>query len=176
MIEKGYCQCGCGRKTTVSPITNTYKGWVKGEPKRFIQGHRNKSLVRKSFISNGYVFVYQPNHHKANSLGYVREHVIKAEKVFGKPLPTHAVIHHPFGKANNTCFVICENQGYHRFLERRQQALLISGHANWRKCPYCKQYDDPINLHIKGRSSFHMKCSSEYTRHRRLLKSGLIKF
>lgn len=41
-IPYGYCQCGCGRKTTVCQVTSRTVGWVKGEPLRFIQGHANK--------------------------------------------------------------------------------------------------------------------------------------
>ena len=39
-IPYGYCHCGCGRKTTLSPFT--CKKWlsVKGEPQRFIKGHQ----------------------------------------------------------------------------------------------------------------------------------------
>lgn len=38
----GYCQCGCGRKTDLARQTRRDRGWVKGEPKRFILGHSGK--------------------------------------------------------------------------------------------------------------------------------------
>lgn len=34
-----YCACGCGRETTISDVNNTARGWVKGEPRRYIRGH-----------------------------------------------------------------------------------------------------------------------------------------
>ena len=38
----GYCECGCGEKTKISPKGSTKRGWVKGEPRRFLQGHHVK--------------------------------------------------------------------------------------------------------------------------------------
>ncbi len=37
----GYCECGCGERTTVAAKTDRKYGWVKGEPKRFLRGHAN---------------------------------------------------------------------------------------------------------------------------------------
>lgn len=33
------CECGCGQPTRISPVTERAKGWVKGEPRRFLAGH-----------------------------------------------------------------------------------------------------------------------------------------
>lgn len=33
------CECGCGEFTEVIPKNNTARGWVKGEPRRFVNGH-----------------------------------------------------------------------------------------------------------------------------------------
>lgn len=38
-IPYGYCQCGCGQKTTVSKRNSTIHGRVKGQPMRYISGH-----------------------------------------------------------------------------------------------------------------------------------------
>lgn len=35
----GYCQCGCGQKTRIAPYNDKNKGWVGGEPIRFVHGH-----------------------------------------------------------------------------------------------------------------------------------------
>lgn len=43
------CACGCGQSTRLAPYTRPSKGWVKGEPIRFIrghQGHREPDAVR----------------------------------------------------------------------------------------------------------------------------------
>lgn len=38
----GLCECGCGQKTRLAPKNSTERGWVKGQPLRFISGHHNK--------------------------------------------------------------------------------------------------------------------------------------
>ena len=38
-IPYGYCHCGCGEKTRLSPRNHTKRGYVKGEPYKYIAGH-----------------------------------------------------------------------------------------------------------------------------------------
>jgi hypothetical protein len=38
-IPYGFCQCGCGQKTTIATKTTSREGWIKGQPKRYISGH-----------------------------------------------------------------------------------------------------------------------------------------
>lgn len=33
------CACGCGGLTNVAPVTDEARGWVKGEPFKFLKGH-----------------------------------------------------------------------------------------------------------------------------------------
>jgi hypothetical protein len=40
-VPYGYCHCGCGQKTRIAPQTSTARGWVRGEPIRFIQYHHS---------------------------------------------------------------------------------------------------------------------------------------
>ena len=112
----------------------------------------------------GYMTIKSPHHQRANSRGYVQEHILIAEKLLGKLLPEKAEIHHPFGRANNSIFIICENQSYHGFLEQRTRALKACGHVNWRHCWICKQWDDPKNLHIGKTSACHPNCRSSYNK------------
>jgi hypothetical protein len=35
------CECGCGETPTISNITDTSRGWKRGEPRRFVKGHRS---------------------------------------------------------------------------------------------------------------------------------------
>lgn len=35
----GLCSCGCGEPAPIARWTDRREGWVKGQPKRFIQGH-----------------------------------------------------------------------------------------------------------------------------------------
>ena len=36
------CECGCGLPTKVNRVTSRTRGWVRGEPRRFLQGHHNR--------------------------------------------------------------------------------------------------------------------------------------
>ena len=76
-------------------------------------------------------------------------HVNVAEQVLGRRLPKGAVVHHVDMNGRNnakTNLVICPSQAYHMLLHLRQRAFDESGNANWRKCPYCKKWDDPKNM------------------------------
>lgn len=46
-IPYGYCHCGCGQKTTISPQSVTSRGYVKGEPRRYIAGHNASGMPPK---------------------------------------------------------------------------------------------------------------------------------
>lgn len=43
-IEYGQCHCGCGQKTEIATRTQTAKGWVKGEPKKYIKHHHLSAI------------------------------------------------------------------------------------------------------------------------------------
>lgn len=43
MTSYGFCQCGCGQRTTLADRTRPKLGWIKGQPHRFIVGHNNES-------------------------------------------------------------------------------------------------------------------------------------
>ena len=102
--------------------------------------------------------------------GYIRmhhgkeEHVLIAERAFGGPLPPGAQVHHVDGNPSNNRndnLVICPDQIYHGLLHVRARALDACGNANWRKCTYCKKWDDPQNLYLWKHVAHHRKCNSE---------------
>lgn len=41
-IPYGFCQCGCGLRTNLAKRTERKHGWVRGQPLRFVLGHRAK--------------------------------------------------------------------------------------------------------------------------------------
>lgn len=70
------CECGCAQPTAMASITNRKRGWVKGEPLRFLHGHNR---VSPGFTSNDYDVVdrgYQSPcwvwRRKLNTNGYGR--------------------------------------------------------------------------------------------------------
>jgi hypothetical protein len=34
------CECGCGQPAPLSPYSDAARGYVKGQPRRFVQGHK----------------------------------------------------------------------------------------------------------------------------------------
>lgn len=39
-MSRGLCECGCGQRTNLAPHNNRSKGWVMGQPLRYIHGHQ----------------------------------------------------------------------------------------------------------------------------------------
>lgn len=113
-----------------------------------------------TFKNNGYNMAYVPEHPRAYKSGTVLEHRLIAERVLGKPLPKGVEIHHHGARDDNAQIVICENRKYHALLHTRTRALRACGHANWRKCRFCKQWDKPESLYISpnNQSVHHLKC------------------
>jgi hypothetical protein len=38
-VPYGFCHCGCGEKTRLAPCSDSSKGWIRGEPKRYVLHH-----------------------------------------------------------------------------------------------------------------------------------------
>ena len=138
-IPKGFCQCGCGERTNINRKTDGKLGLIKGEPRKFIVGHSRKGA--KGDTHPGWkggkikrkdgTCTRCPGHPRAHN-NYVYDHILKAEKALGKPLPLKAVVHHHTPEQ----LVICQDQAYHLFLHQRKRAHEACGYANWLKCPF----------------------------------------
>lgn len=120
----------------------------------------------------GYVEVHMPEHPRRDSIGYVSEHLLVAEKALGKYIKSPACIHHgneARGDNRNHNLVICQDNAYHKLLHMRKKALEKSGNANNRKCKYCKKYDSIDNMirqSVNKNSYYHRCCVNKYQRGR----------
>jgi hypothetical protein len=71
-IPCGECQCGCGGEAPIAKQSLTAKGWIRGEPKRFIPGHARKKRIRYSIEDRGYetpCWIWQLAIHHENGYG-----------------------------------------------------------------------------------------------------------
>jgi hypothetical protein len=174
------CECGCGQPTKPAAQTWSSKpgypnGIREGEPQRFLLGHSQKGQLHHNWNggrekNSGYVGIKAPEHPNANRHGYVREHILIAEKALGRLLPVGAKVHHVNGVRDdnrNDNLVICQDESYHQLLHRRMRAFEACGEADWRICSICHIYDDPALLAFRmkrprGEKSyevfFHREC------------------
>jgi len=179
LIPLGFCTCGCGGRTKVALKTDKSKRWIKGEALiGFIKGHNARLAGNKNpswkggsgLCAYGYRHVYAPDHPRCQANSRIREHILIAEKALGYFLPLGAVVHHVNGSKNNGPLVICQDDSYHKLLHQRMRAYKACGHASWRKCWVCKNYDDPENLKIYKKSVAHHDCDKQ----RRIKTLGIL--
>lgn len=129
----------------------------------------------KSYFSpKGYELYRAPWHPEGRMSGYVLKHRIICESVLKKQLPKDVVIHHTDrnnSNNSNSNLIVCQDSAYHSLLHAREKALKECGNANWRKCAFCGQWDDPINdMYISKenhRRAWHRKCKNKDERDRR---------
>ena len=125
--------------------------------------------MKRKILKAGYAILSRP-------LSYEHEHRIVAAKALGRPLPRGVIIHHvnEIQQDNRGCnLVIFQNAGEHLRVHRRMRARAACGNVNWRKCSYCKQYDDPKNMWIGGandKHSWHTECNNRRKRELRAAK------
>lgn len=123
-------------------------------------------MRRDRVIRKGYVHVQAIGHPRADAQGYVPEHIVIAERALGRFIEWPVLVHHHNRiKADNrgSNLVICQDEAYHQLLHMRQRALEACGHATWRRCVYCGQYDAPeqMQVHARGRRTeqfHHREC------------------
>lgn len=172
----GHCQCGCDERVSISRATDASKGYRKGEPVRYVADHQARGPCNPRWKGgtrirpDGYVLIWTPGHYRANQ-NYVMEHILILEKAFGKPLPTGAMCHHVDGKRSNntnTNLVLCQDDSYHKLLHMRTKALKACGHASWRKCMFCSQWDETSKLFINSQGRpYHVPCERANQKKRR---------
>lgn len=146
------CVCDCGTEK-IQHRVNLLRGEATScgskSCRKSVRGSNNVMWSGGVKYRAGYKLLYLPEHPRAVG-GYVREHILIAEKALGKYIDKKHPIHHVDGNAaNNTNdnLVICENQGYHMILHARTRTVLAGGNPNTEKyCNLCK--------HVKHKSKF----------------------
>jgi len=123
--------------------------------------------------THGYRFVFTPDHPRSNN-GYVAEHILIVESILGRYLASPECIHHVDenrGNNENSNLVLCPDQGYHLLLHQNLKALKATGDSTKRRCRYCKQWDDIVNLQDWPSRKWgaihrysHRECHNEYCR------------
>lgn len=146
-MAKGICECGCEQKTLLARMNDKSKGWIKGEPLRFLNGHALR--VKRSgkdnprwkggryLSSHGYVVVREEN----GSRSY--EHILVAEQALGRSLKNYGagnamteVVHHINGdKQDNRPenLLICTHR-YHTELHHK-----LAASPEWPEFPEIKR-------------------------------------
>ena len=118
-------------------------------------------------LSDGYWMICIPEHPRAVSCNYMYEHILIAEQMLGRPLLKGEEIHHMGRKDDNTRIKVCRNRAHHMLLHMRLRAVRAGVLPSWRKCEFCKKYDNPKNLHIDNGHVYHRVCRNEYQNRRR---------
>lgn len=127
------CNCGCGQETT-SDSRGKFRKLVKGhvitgEQKAYWRGKKGpNSAAWKGGVSsgNGYVWIYAPDHPRAEKKGYVSEHILVMEKALGRSiLPTERPHHRDFNKKNNDPgnLILFKTHGMHTGFHMRLKYL-----------------------------------------------------
>jgi ferredoxin len=95
MAEQACERCGHVFRAIPSEIARADRKFCSAacyhDSRRGIPLPRRTDGVR---VENGYRFIYLPEHPRAKSNGYVREHILVAERMLGRPLADDEIVHH----------------------------------------------------------------------------------
>lgn len=121
---------------------------------KYGEGYVNRNGYRTVSINGNVVF----------------EHVAIAENALGRKLQGLEEVHHVnYQRADNrnVNLVICPDRKYHALLHLRTDALNACGNPQFRRCKYCRSFDDTANMKEVARNQFmHLSCERKRGRER----------
>ena len=156
----GVCECGCGEKPNLHVSQKKQNRFIHGHHTR---GENNYRWGGDEISHNGYIMTRSKDNQRSHN-GIVPEQILVVEGILGHSLPLPALVHHvDCDRSNNipTNLVVCQDSAYHVFLHHRTTAKKECGHASWRKCLFCHNYDDPKNMVKDYRQVIHKACRKE---------------
>lgn len=159
------CECGCGNPAPIAPFSNKRRGWVKGEPLRFVHGHNPvsnrhrfnaKQSAKGGRRKRGYRY---PDEHK--------DRIREAKIARGFKGPTYGKKHSAKTKQNQRMIAISDHHCLH-FPNKtdEESAHWKGGKGRYRKrlvlkrddytCQVCGLRDEEIACvdHIKPKSIY----------------------
>lgn len=106
-IPSGFCECGCGKPTSIAKVTRQERDQYIGYPLRYLSGHNRKNRQRgpnhptwkggRWKNIRGYVYIYAPEHPHSDHDDYIVEHRLVYEQFHNVNLGPTDVIHHVNG-------------------------------------------------------------------------------
>lgn len=131
--DKGKFLCrACSIRT--SPYYEVRKTFV---PKNKGTKKRDEDIKRKSYVSSdGYIMVFDPNRRReAENLGktsqwngYVKQHILVAERILGRRLIEGEIVHHLDGDKQNNSeenLIVLSNESRHRDIHNNLHDLAM---------------------------------------------------
>jgi hypothetical protein len=105
---------------------------------------------------------YLPNHPHATKRGYVYNYRLEVEETLGRYLLPTEIVHHEFLPNGSYFLIVCRNQREHSFIHMFSEAARKCGNPSWRRCSFCKEYDDLKNLSNNTKGTYHTACQRKY--------------
>lgn len=154
--EVTLCGCGCRQPAPIASYTHKGRGWIAGQPKRFIHGHNGRGVKRGPRVDRGDRNVNWKGGRRVLTTGYIavrvtpghqgvyrHEHILVAERALGRPLPPFAIVHHVDGSRTNNAnsnLAVLQSRQEHIELHRRLRVLRAGGNP-WsdRICSVCRE-------------------------------------